>query len=223
MCANGSIQIHVFFPLITFLAWLERLGGLGLILLGLADNSPVPLPGSMDVLTIILSAHQRNWWPYYASMATIGSVVGGYLTYTLGREGGKEALEKRLSKQKAEKLYGGFEKHAFWTLFLPALVPPPMPYTPFLLAAGALDYPQKKFLAVVALARSIRYFTFAFLGSLYGKQILGFFARYHGLLLWTLIGVAVVGGIAALLWTIKRKREGKPVIPRQKDAHTKVA
>jgi membrane protein DedA with SNARE-associated domain len=207
------------------LAWLERLGGLGLILLGLADNSPVPLPGSMDVLTIILSAHQRSWWAYYASMATVGSIIGGYLTYTLGREGGKEALEKRLPPKRAQKVYDGFEKHAFWTLFLPALLPPPMPYTPFLLAAGALDYPQRKFLAVVALGRSIRYFTFAFLASLYGKQILGFLTRYYKPLLWTFVALAVVGTIGGLIYLRRRKRQGKPMsgLKSRPDRRSKIA
>jgi membrane protein YqaA with SNARE-associated domain len=214
----------VFFPLLTLLAWLERLGGLGLILLGLADNSPVPLPGSMDVLTIILSAHQRNWWPYYASMATVGSVIGGYLSYALGREGGKESLEKKLSPQRVQKLYSGFEKHAFWTLFLPALLPPPMPYTPFLLAAGALDYPRRKFLTVVALARAMRYFVAAFLASLYGRQILAFLTRYHQPLLWTLVGLAVAGGISGLIYLRRRKRRRQTASVKNKtDAKSKMA
>jgi len=60
--------------------WFYHLGGAGLILLGLLDSSAIPVPGSMDALTIVLSAHARQWWPYYAFMATAGSVIGGYLT-----------------------------------------------------------------------------------------------------------------------------------------------
>src|SRR3981081_1918448 len=58
--------------------WVIRLGGPGLVLLGIADNSIVPLTGSMDVLTLWLAAGHRNLWPYYALMATIGAVIGGY-------------------------------------------------------------------------------------------------------------------------------------------------
>lgn len=221
--APPRIKTNVFFPLLTSLAWLQRLGGLGLILLGLADNSPVPLPGSMDVLTVVLSAREKNWWPYYACMAIIGSLIGGYATYTLGRKGGKEALENKLSPRRAEKVYRGFDKHAFWTVFLPALLPPPFPYSPFLLAAGALNYPQHKFLLAVGLARTIRYTALAYLGSIYSKQIFGFFQQYYKPLLWTLIGLAIAGGLAALVWTIKRKREGKPVIPRAKKEQPKAA
>jgi len=51
-----------------------HLGGLGLIPLGLLDNSPLPMPGAMDVVTILLSARQQPLWLYYAVMATAGSV-----------------------------------------------------------------------------------------------------------------------------------------------------
>jgi membrane protein YqaA with SNARE-associated domain len=204
-------------------SWLERLGGVGLILLGFADNSPVPLPGSMDALVIILSAHQRHWWWYYAIMAIIGSLLGGYMAYALGKESGKEALEKKIPKDKAERIYKKFEKHGFWSLFVPALLPPPMPYSPFLIAAGALKYPRLKLLAAVGLARTIRYGALAYLGSIYSKQIFGFFQKYYKTALWILIGVAVAGGVAALIWTRKRKREGKPVIPDVKRKEPKAA
>jgi membrane protein YqaA with SNARE-associated domain len=64
----------------TALRWLIHLGGPGLILLGLADNSLIPLPGSTDIVTILLAAHRRDMWVYYALMATAGAVLGGYLT-----------------------------------------------------------------------------------------------------------------------------------------------
>jgi len=203
--------------------WLERLGGVGLVLLGFADNSPVPLPGSMDALVIILSAHQKGLWWYYAFMAVVGALVGGYMAYQVGKKTGKEALEKKIPKKKAEKIYQKFEKHGFWALFVPALLPPPVPYSPFLIAAGALQYPRAKFFAAVGTARAIRYGALAYLGSIYSKQIFGFFHKYYKPLFWTLISLAVVGGIAALLWTWKRKREGKPVIPDMKDKHARVA
>src|SRR6516225_9341999 len=64
-------------------------GGPGLLWLGLADNSLIPLPGSMDVLTIWFAVHHRHEWLYYAAMAAAGSVIGGYATYRLARKGGK--------------------------------------------------------------------------------------------------------------------------------------
>jgi len=204
-------------------AWLERLGGLGLVLLGFADNSVVPLPGSMDALTIVLSAHQKSWWPYYAVMATIGGVVGGYATYALGTKSGEGALEKRLRKKQAERIYKIFNKYGFWSLFVPALLPPPVPFSPFLLVAGALKYSKRNFLIAVGSARAIRYGLLAWLGSIYSKQIFGFFHEYYGPVLWIVITLAVAAGCAAGFYAWKRKREGKEVIPDAKESHTRTA
>jgi membrane protein YqaA with SNARE-associated domain len=71
------------------LRWLIHLGGPGLILLGVADNSLIPLPGSTDVATVLLAAHHRQMWAYYAIMATAGAVLGGFLTYRMARKGGR--------------------------------------------------------------------------------------------------------------------------------------
>src|SRR5438876_9759927 len=123
--------------------WLRHLGGHGLILLGIADNSVVPLPGSMDVLTIWLAAHQRSWWLYYAAMATVGALIGGYITYGLARKGGKEAFERKLPKKKAEKVYERVERCGFWAVAVPAILPPPFLIVPFLRASGALQTTRK--------------------------------------------------------------------------------
>src|ERR1039458_5078038 len=93
--------------------WLFHLGGLGLIPLGLLDNSPIPLPGILDVATIILSARQEDLWLYYALMATAGSVIGGFVTYRLARKGGKEALERRFSPRKVDKVCEIFGRWGF--------------------------------------------------------------------------------------------------------------
>jgi membrane protein YqaA with SNARE-associated domain len=211
------------FILLSLGSWLERLGGVGLILLGLADNSVVPMPGSMDALTIVLSAHQKSWWPYYAVMATIGGIVGAYVTYGLGFKSGEQALEKRLPKKKAERIYKLFKRYGFWSLFVPGLLPPPVPYSPFLIVAGALKYPKRYFLVAVGVARAIRYGLLAWLGSIYSKQIFGFFQHYYRPMLWTVVTLAVIGGVGALYWWWKRRREGKPVIPDAKEPSTRTA
>src|SRR5947207_435639 len=163
----------------TTLHWLRRLGGLGLVLLGIADSSIIPLTGSMDVLTILLAAHHRTWWPYYAVMATLGSMIGSYITYSLARKGGKEALERRMSSDRVNRIYKKFEEHGFLAVIVPALLPPPFPFVPFILAAGAMQYARKKFLGALALGRGIRFSILACLGSIYGRHITKFFAQYY--------------------------------------------
>ncbi len=178
---------------------LRRLGGWGLVLLGIADNSVVPLTGSMDVLTIWLAARHREPWQYYALMATIGAVLGGYITYSLARKGGKGAMERRLSKRKAAKVYKRFERWGFGAIAIPALMPPPFPFFPFLLAAGAMQYSRKKFFSALLLGRGVRYSIVAYLGVRYGNHIVRFFARYNKEALAILISFAVVGGVLTLI------------------------
>ncbi len=193
--------------------WLHRLGGAGLILLGIVDNSAVPVPGSMDVLTILLSAHNREWWPYYAFMATLGGVVGGYLTYRLAEKGGEETLERKVGKQRAQMVYQKFEKRGFLTVFVGAIAPPPVPIVPFVMAAGVLQYPPRKFLAALAAGRGVRYFALAYVGHIYGRAIIRFFSRYYQPVLYGLLALAVLGGLSALLYfkyyRPKRRREEK--------------
>src|SRR5713226_7673542 len=185
---------------------LRRLGGPGLVLLGIADNSVVPLPGSMDVLTIWLAARHREPWPYYAAMATIGAVIGGYITYALARKGGKEAMERKLSKKRAEQFSSAFARWGFAAVAIPAFLPPPVPFVPFLIAAGAMQYSRKKFIGALALGRGLRYTIAAFLGFHYGRHILRFFSRYYKPALSFLIGLAVLGSVLTLAEYIRYKR-----------------
>lgn len=181
------------------LRWLIGLGGPGLILLGLADNSVVPLPGSMDVFTIWLAAYHRDIWFYYAIMATAGAVIGGYLTYRIAYRGGKAALERKFKPKKVQKIFAKFERWGFWAVAIPALLPPPFPIVPALLAAGALQYPRRKFLAALALGRGVRYTILAFLGAHYGRHIVRFFSEYYKPAMFILIGLALLGGLLAFL------------------------
>jgi len=197
--------------------WLFRLGGLGLIIVALIDNSFIPIPGGLDVFTILLSAKQHQLWPYYVLMSTVGSMIGAYLTYRIGAKGGKETLEKKIGKQRAEKVYKKFENAAFATTFVGVLIPPPFPIVPVLLAAGALQYPPKKFLSAVAAGRAIRFLIDAMLGVYYGRAIIHFFSQYYKPALYTLIAFGVLGGIGALIYYKhwKSKNQGQPVPGRK--------
>lgn len=192
-----------------FWGTLKRLGGLGLILMGLLDSSVIPTPGGQDALTIVLAAGEKEWWPYYAAMAVIGSVLGAYLTYRLGRKGGEEALEQRLSKRKRERVKRIFEKWGFGAIFIPAIMPPPVPISPFLLSAGAMDYPMKKYLLAITLGRSIRFGLVAYFASIYGRRVLRFFADNYTTVIIIMVILGVVGGLAFLAYRARRKKTGE--------------
>jgi len=205
------------------LRWLIHLGGPGLILLGLVDNSLIPLPGSTDVVTILLAAHHREPWFYYAIMATVGALLGGYLTYRMARKGGKETLEKRFSKKKVNKVYAIFERWGFAAVAIPALLPPPFPIVPMLLAAGAMQYPTRKFLTALAVGRGIRFTILAYLGFHYGRHIVKFFSQYYWPVLIALIAFSVAGGLYGLFQYKRRQKSSASETPRPSQARRRTA
>lgn len=197
------------FLLLLFDVWrtLRRLGGLGLILMGVLDSSVIPTPGGLDALTIVLAAREKELWFYYAAMAVIGSVLGGYLTYRLGRKGGEEALERRLSKKRLQSVHSAFERWGFGTVFIPAILPPPFPLSPFLLGAGALNYPLKKYLLALTAGRTIRFTLVAYLASLYGRSLLNLLTKHYVTILIVLIALTVVGGLIFVIYRSRHRRK----------------
>ncbi len=181
--------------------WIFHLGAAGFIPLGLLDASIIPLPGSMDLLTVVLCARDSHWWIWYGVAATAGSVLGGLVTYHLARKGGKDMLSRRFSKKQLDRVYKIFHRSGFGAIAIPALLPPPAPMVPFLFAAGAMQYPVRKFLAALTLGRLVRYTILAFLAQKYGRHILRFFSQHV-----VLIGVGGVAVFAVMLFfTIRRK------------------
>jgi membrane protein YqaA with SNARE-associated domain len=190
--------------------WIYHLGALGFIPLGLLDGSVIPLPGSMDVLTIVLAARDAKLWPYYAVMATVGSVLGGFVTYRLARKGGKESLARRVPARTMKRVYGIFERWGFAAIAIPALLPPPMPLVPFVLAAGAMQYSVKNFLVAMTLGRIVRYMILAYLAARYGRKMLPFLLQHGHPVVAAVVGLVVTAVLVYIVfWGIKSKKRAK--------------
>lgn len=187
--------------------WFFTLGGPGLILLGLIDSSVIPVPGSMDAMTIVLAGHDREWWPYYAVMATVGSVIGAFLTYRIARNGGEKALKDKVSPRIMRKVTRAFERWGFGAIVIPALLPPPMPMVPFVIAAGALQYSTKKFLAAISAGRLVRYCILAYLGAAYGRKIFRVILAHGETVLIVTIALVVIAVLVLFLVYFRRRRE----------------
>lgn len=190
--------------------WAYQLGGLGFIPLGLLDSSVIPVPGSMDVLTVILSARNPQLWLYYASMATVGSVIGGFVTYGLARKGGKKALPGHVPRRALEKAHKIFERWGFGAIAVPAILPPPMPMVPFLFAAGTMQYSINKFLAALTLGRIVRYSLLAFFAARYGRHILRDLMQREHPIVFGVVGVMIATLVTLfLIRTLKRETHGR--------------
>jgi len=190
----------------SFRRWILNLGALGFIPLGLLDSSVIPVPGSMDVLIIILSARNEKLWLLYAVMATIGSVIGAYVTYRVARKGGKETLERKFPAGTMEKVQRSFSRWGFGAILIAALLPPPAPLVPFLFAAGAMKYSAKSFVLALTLGRIVRYSLLAFLAARYGRQMLSFISR-NGQPSLIVIIVLVAAATAVLIYILATKRK----------------
>ncbi len=187
--------------------WIAQLGGVGLIPLGLLDASVVPIPGSMDVLTIVLAARDSKLWFYYAGMATLGSVIGALVTFRLARRGGKETLKRKVSAARAERIIEIFSRWGFWSIAIAALLPPPVPMVPFVIAAGATQYSTEKFLIALTLGRTIRYSLLALMAARYGRQIINFIAHPAHPSLYVAFGTVVIAGVIAFVVLSARKKK----------------
>lgn len=159
-------------PSPTLFATLRHLGAAGLFFLAILDSSPLPTFGGPDILTAILAASHRPLWYEYAASATAGSVIGAYFTFRLARRAGSAYLDNKFKKSRISKFLKFFKRWGTGTLIASAAIPLPTPTSMFFAAAGASNYPRGKFLAVVALARGVRYFGIAFVAGHYGRHFL---------------------------------------------------
>ncbi len=185
-------------------------GIVGLFVVSVIDSSiiPLPVPGSTDLLLILLVAHQGD--PVLAAIAaTAGSILGGYLTWGTGSKSGEAALHRYMPKRFARRLTGWVESKGTLAVTISALLPPPFPLMPLLLAAGALGVSRRKFLISFGLARTFRYALVAWLAAAYGRAMVRAFRHYLAgwstPLMWTYLGL-VVAGVLYGVWKFHRDR-----------------
>ncbi len=170
------LALRVHSPLVPH--WLAHLGVLGLFSVAVVDSSviPLPLPGSTDLLLLWLVAHSGDPW-LLVPCAVVGSILGGYTTWHIGRRGGEAALQRYIPARLLGRVVGWVKHHRILAVFLPALLPPPIPLLPFALASGALGVSRRRFLVVFGAARSLRYSFVAWLGVMYGRSVVRLFSR----------------------------------------------
>lgn len=194
--------------------WLTHLGPLGLFFVAVVDSSPVPLPipGSTDLLLLWLVAHNGIAWLLVLS-AIGGSLVGGFITWRIGLKGGEAALPRYVPARLLKRVVAWVEHHPVLSVFLPAILPPPIPLSPFVLASGALGVSRSRFLLVFGAARALRYIFVAWLAVKYGRHVVRMWSStleaWSAPLLWV-YGVLVVGGVCFGIWKVRSaKSQGR--------------
>jgi membrane protein YqaA with SNARE-associated domain len=194
-------------------AFARHLGGLGLFLLAVADSSPIPTFAGPDILTAILAAREREPWYYYAAAATAGSVIGAYLTFRMARKAGLDYLSRKFGQRRVARLMKYFKRWGMGALVVSTVVPLPFPTSAFFAAAGALDYPLRTFIVVVALGRAGRYGAIAAIAFHYGRRFvvgLRHLGQHAGWLL--TIAAAVVFMVTVAMVLRKRLESSRPMV-----------
>jgi len=186
-----------------------RLGGPGLLLLGILDSSFLFAPLGNDLLVVAMTArsHSVASMLYYAFMSTAGSIVGCLLVDVLLRRAGEKGLENYLPPKRLDYVKCKVGKNAAWALVLASILPPPFPFTPFVMAAAALQYPRGRMAAIVGVARMVRFTTLGALALWFGQSILQWVQAPA--LQWCLIGLIVictVGSVISVAGWIRRSR-----------------
>lgn len=187
--------------------WLQAfalgIGGPGLFLVAFLDSSFLSLPEINDLLVVLLVVGHPARMPFYALMATAGSVTGCLVLYALGRRGGEALVRRRFSGPRVARALELSKRYGVLAIAVPSILPPPAPFKIFVLLAGVAAVPIWKFIVTLAIARGARYLTVGVLSVLYGQQAITFVQENGRIVAIVLAVLVVAGGIA---WFVMRRR-----------------
>ena len=200
-----------------------HLGLAGLFLVSIVDSSfvPLPIPGVTDIMLILYAAAHENVF-LLVFIATLGSAIGGFLSHATGQAGGLKFLEKRVPPKILARITSWIERHAILAVSLPALLPPPMPLSPFVLVAGAVHMSRRKFMSAFVISRFIRHCIAVWLGIHYGRQVLRLWSHFSArwatpvlIVLWTVI----LGFTAIGIWKLYQNSRILELKPLKRSHH----
>jgi membrane protein YqaA with SNARE-associated domain len=192
---------HIFSRYTVFLwALLKPLGAWGVLAVAALDGAFIGLP--MDAVVAGYVYQDRHHFLWYALMASAGSALGSIVIYVIGYKGGEELLRKRIPQHRFEKIHSAFDKHPFWSLMFPAMLPPPTPFKLFALAAAVSEMGFWRFLLAIFSGRMVRFLILALLTLKFGPQVVHLF----GVVLKQHYYVALVLAAAGLIaWLLRRR------------------
>ena len=192
--------------LARYTAWilhvLGPLGIWGVFAIAFADSALLGMPVDAIVAYYVYQDHRRLI--LYVLMASLGSALGSIPLYIIGYQGGEKVLRKRISEERFLRIHRSFEQHEFWALMFPGMLPPPMPFKLFVLAAAVFEMRFRDFLAAIFAGRFVRFLLLALLTLWFGPQIVGLTGTLFRRHIDWVIG-AVLLGVA--LWLVLRRRD----------------
>jgi membrane protein YqaA with SNARE-associated domain len=195
---------HIFLRYSAFL-WglLKPLGAWGVFAIAALDGAALGLP--MDPIVATYVYQDRSHFLLYVLMASTGSALGSMVIYGIGYMGGEGLLRKRISPGRFDRFHQAFQRHPFWSLMFPAMLPPPTPFKLFALAAGVSEMKFTHFLLAIFAGRFVRFLLLSILTLVFGPgfvRIFGTAFKQH----WPWVLAAVAAGLAIWLVVIRLKK-----------------
>jgi membrane protein YqaA with SNARE-associated domain len=186
------------------------LGGFGLLLLGVLDSSFLFMPLGNDLLVVALTAAHPGRMLYYVLMATVGSVGGVDFTRWVSAKGGRKGIEGDRKSRRIAYVERKVQEHGGIAIATAALMPPPFPFTPFIIVAAALQYPRKKMLAIIAGCRALRFAIDGSLALIFGRRIIRMAqSPYVQTFIIALVVISMVGSALSIYnWVRKSRTRG---------------
>ena len=197
---------------------LVPLGPWGMLALAAVDGSFLGMP--LDAIFVSYVYTDRSRFLMYVLLGSAGSALGSIVIYVIGYTGGEVLLRKRLSPQKFEKIHESFDRHEFWALMFPAMLPPPAPFKIFVLAAAAFEMNFAHFLLAIFAGRFVRFLIEALLTLWFGPQIVtltGNLFAHHFVGILVGVGVIVAGW---LIWRRVRRRRANSALRSEESRST---
>ena len=195
--------------LARYTAWvlglMKLLGIWGVFVIAFADSALLGMPVDFVVATYVYQNHRRML--LYVAMASVGSALGSIPLYLIGYLGGEKILRKRISEERFQKIHDSFERHEFWALMFPGMMPPPVPFKIFVLAAAVFEMPIRDFLVAIFAGRFVRFLAESLLVLWFGPEILELFSavfKQH----WKLALIVILTGLFVWLvvWLSSRRK-----------------
>jgi membrane protein YqaA with SNARE-associated domain len=186
-------------------AMVKPLGSWGVFAIAGIDSAFFGLP--LDPVVAGYVYQDRSRFLLYAVMAAAGSAVGCIVLYVIGYKGGEVLLERRISTARFDKIRSSFDRHEFWALMLPSMVPPPFPFKLFVLAASVFEMNFWHFLLAIFVGRLVRFLILSALVLKFGEQVVELASALvaeHWLAL--LLAIVATGGLGAWIWYRARRR-----------------
>ena len=195
-----------------FMRWIVHLGAVGIFLVSFLDGwvIPLPIPGSTDLLLLLLIVRHGNPW-LLTALTLAGTVMGGFLTWRMGKASGEKALHRYVPKRILGPVERWVKANGFLTVLIATVLPPPVPLLPITLASGALGVERKPFVLAFAIGRAIRYSIVAWLGVHYGRAIVRawrlYLADFAGEIGWGIAAISAAGIAFGTYKYLKIRRE----------------